>query len=131
MTDYWGNVVYPKGVFIVLFMNVVNHELTSGYVSGIGTFWMRDGGGPFFDMADLEMQWAAEDEYGRMGVYEDLQPQFVYEMVFAFDVPPQGTYNLWYRPWGSSGAVHIEEDRAATIVDESALGQLENWRQTK
>ncbi len=109
LTDYWGNVVFPKGVFIVLFMDVVNCELTSGYVLGFDTFWMRDGSGPFYDMADLDAHFAAEHEYNRMGPYEDLQPQFVYEMVFVFDVPPQPLYSLWYRGWGSANAQRYDE----------------------
>lgn len=110
MTDYWGTVVYPRGVFIVLFMDVINCDMESAYVSGINTFWMRDGLGPFFDMAGLSVQWAAEDEYDRIGVYEDLQPQFTYEMVFAFDVPPEGSYVFWYIPWGSEQAVAGERE---------------------
>jgi len=107
LTNHWGDVIYPQGVFIVLFMDVVNYELTSGYVSRIDTFWMRDGYGPFFDMADLDVQLAAEDEYNRIGVYVDLQPQLVYEMVFVFDVSPQGSYSLWCRLWESVSTIKV------------------------
>jgi len=108
MTDYWDDTVYPNGVFIVLFMDVVNCDMQSAHVSRIDTFWMRDGNGPSFDMAPLEAQWAAEYEYSRIGVYETLQPQFTYKMVFVFDVPPAGSYDLWYIPWGSSASERLE-----------------------
>lgn len=105
LTDYRGDIVYPMGVYIVLFMDVVNWEMESAYVTRINTFWMRDGTGPFYDMAPLDAQWAAEYEYDRVGVYEDLQPSFTYQMVFVFDVPIGGSYTLWYRSW-SMGEVH-------------------------
>ncbi len=127
LTDYWGDTHYPLGVYIVFFMDVVNFDVGSAYVSGYGTFWMRDGTGPHYDMADLDPQMAAEYEYDRMGTYEDLQPRFLYNMVFVFDVPASGSYSLWYVPWGSGSAVLVQED-SATIVDESALQQFQgNW----
>lgn len=104
LTNYWGDTLYPMGIYIVLFMDVVNWEMESAYVSGISTFWMRDGTGPFYDMAPLDAQFAAEHEYDRVGVYEDLQPRFTYQMVFVFDVPIEGLYGIWYRPWGMDEA---------------------------
>lgn len=107
MADLWGDVVYPEGVFIVLLMDVQNCGIKSAFVSRYDTFWMRSGDGPFFDMAPLETQWAAEYEYGRIGVYETLQPQFIYQMVFVFDVPPENVYDLWYRPWTGPHAKQV------------------------
>ena len=108
LIDYWGEIHYPKGVFVIVLLDVVNCEPMSGYVSGVGTLWLSHDGNTFFDMAELEVQWAAQDEYNRIGVYDTLQPQFIYKMVFAFDVPPEVLYGLWYRGWGSSTSGRVE-----------------------
>jgi hypothetical protein len=77
--------IYPNQVFVIAFVDVENLGYVSGYVSTFD-LQIRDSVGRLFDMADLEVQWAAQDQYGLTGVYEDIQPSFFEQQVYAFDV---------------------------------------------
>jgi hypothetical protein len=77
--------IYPIQVFVVAIVDVENLSFASDSVSRYD-LRVRDSIGRLFDMAELEAQWAAEDQYGRTGVYEDIQPNFIENQVYAFDV---------------------------------------------
>jgi hypothetical protein len=98
--DY-GDPVYPGGIFVVALMDVTNYGLVSGEVSRYSSFRVQDSVGRQFDMADLEVLWAAEDEYDRESVYESIQPGFTEPLVFVFDVLPasEGLHLISLSPW--------------------------------
>jgi hypothetical protein len=77
--------VYPAGIFVVVLVDVTNNGTRSDYVGG-RSLRVQDSAGRQFDMAELEAQWAAQDEFNREGVYDDIQPGFTRPLVFAFDV---------------------------------------------
>ncbi len=86
LVDQTSGPVYPYGVFVVAVMDVTNTGLQSDEVGRYGSFRVRDSAGRQFDIAELEVLWAAQDEYGYDGVYEAIQPGFTRRLVFAFDV---------------------------------------------
>ena len=87
----YGPPVTPEGVFIVALMDITNSGLESDDVGYTCSFRVEDSIGRRFDMAELELQSAAQDEYGRDGVYDTIQPGFTSPMVFVFDVLPEST----------------------------------------
>ena len=109
LTGYWGDVYSPQGVYYILIMDVINCEPRDGYVSMIDTFWMRDTAGTLHPMSDLDEQGAAGWEFKRKIVYDNLQPLNVYGMVFVFDVPVRGSYDLVHRPWEHSIILSMEQ----------------------
>lgn len=114
LVDSWGDIYYPQGEFYIVLMTVINCDLESAYVSRY-TFQVGEGENhPRFDMASLDAQWAAQYEYDRLGVYDDLQPIFAYDLVFVFDVPVGGDYGLWYQPWSSTS--HTAETALTTLT---------------
>jgi len=101
LEDTYRGPVYPGGVFLVTVMDVTNYGLISDEVGTIGSFKVRDSAGRQFDIADLEVLWAAEDEYGYESVYEAIQPGFTKRLVFVFDVLPGSTdlHLMSLSPW--------------------------------
>ena len=61
-----------RGVFLVVLATVQNLGLESDYISGFD-FVAQDSSTRQYDMAGLNAQWAAEDQFGRTGVYHDIQ----------------------------------------------------------
>ena len=98
--DYRGP-VYPGGIFVVALMSVTNHGLESDEVGRHSSFKVEDSVGRKFDIAELEVLWAAEDEYDRESVYEPIQPGFTKPLVFVFDVLPEsaGLHLVSLSPW--------------------------------
>lgn len=86
LVDDTSGPVYPYGIFVVAVIDVTNTGLQSDEVGRYGSFGVRDSAGRQFDIAELEVLWAAEDEYGYDSVYEAIQPGFTRRLVFAFDV---------------------------------------------
>jgi hypothetical protein len=94
-----------KGIFLVTLVTVKNMGLESGYVSRFD-FFIQDDLTRQFDMASLEVQWAAEDQYGRTGVYEDIQPSFTEDQVYVFDIYPTSS-GLLFVPTDPGDAVDL------------------------
>lgn len=85
--DY-GDPIYPQGVFLVVFMDVTNHGLESDDVGYYSSFRIADSTNRKFDLAILDAQIAAEDQFGFSSVYTTIQPGFTTASVFVFDVLP-------------------------------------------
>lgn len=83
-----GDPIYAKGIFVVALVDVTNRGLESGEVGRHG-FRVQDSVGRKFDMAELEVLWAAEDMYDRESVYTPIQPGFTESLIFVFDVLPE------------------------------------------
>jgi outer membrane protein assembly factor BamB len=81
------------GVFLVVFMDVMNPGLRSDYVgdSYSSDLWVEDAARHRFDLAPLPYQIAAREAHGRLGVNDPVQPGFTVPMVFVFDVLPDST----------------------------------------
>jgi len=97
--------VTSKGVFLVVFATVQNLGLESDYISRYD-FVTQDSSTRQFDMADLNAQWAAEDQFGRTGVYHDIQPSFIEDQVYVFDVLPESS-GLYFVPTNPGDAVDL------------------------
>ena len=74
-----------KGMFLVIFATMKNISLEFDNVSRYD-FVIQDLVTRQYDMAPLEVQWAAEDQYNRTGVYETIQPSFTEDQVYVFDI---------------------------------------------
>jgi hypothetical protein len=91
-TGYHEGVTAPAGsTFALVLMTVQNIGNEPAYVSSF-SFRLRDSIGRHFtlsyDQPDmLEVQWAAQDYFQRIGVYDDIQPGITKKMVFGFLVP--------------------------------------------
>lgn len=98
--SFWNKVYHPGGIFVVVIMNVTNHGTRSDEV-GYYCFAVRDSASRTFDLAEIDVQFAAEDEYNRDGVYTTIQPGFTRSQVFVFDVLPQsqGLHLVSLDPW--------------------------------
>ena len=81
-----GSPVMPLGKFLVVVMDVTNNGLESDSAGRYSAFAVKDSEDHQFDMAELTIQWAAEDQYDLDGVYTDIQPGFTVRLVFVFDV---------------------------------------------
>ena len=101
LVDDYSGPVYPGGVFVVVIMDVESHGLTSDEVGRYGSFKAKDSVGRQFDIAELEVLWAAEDEYGYDSVYEAIQPGFTKRLIFVFDVLPasEDLHLVSLSPW--------------------------------
>lgn len=88
LTPDYGSPVTPQGKFLVVVMDITNNGLQSDSVGIYSSFYAKDSDERQFDLAELTVQWAAEDQYDLDGVYTDIQPGFTARMVFAFDVIP-------------------------------------------
>jgi hypothetical protein len=101
LVDDYSGPVYPDGIFVVALMDVTNHGLVSDDVGRYGSFKVKDSTGRQFDIAELEVLWAAEDEYDRESLYEPIQPGFTKPLVFVFDVLPesQELHLVSLAPW--------------------------------
>lgn len=100
-----SSVVSAKGEFLVVFATVRNLGLESAYISRYD-FVIQDSITRQFDMAELEVQWAAEDQYGLSGVYEDIQPGFTEQQVFVFDIASSAS-GLYFLPTELGDAVDL------------------------
>jgi len=98
--DYQGH-VYPYGIFVVTVMDITNFGLESDEVGLYSSFRVMDSVGRQFDLADVQVQLAAEDEYGYDIVYEAIQPGFTRRLVFVFDVLPasEDLHLVSLSPW--------------------------------
>ncbi len=98
--DYSGP-VYPYGIFVVAVMDIANVGLVGDQVGLYDSFRVKDSVGRQFDIAELEVLWAAEDEYNLESVYETIQPGFTRRLVFVFDVLPasEGLHLISLSPW--------------------------------
>jgi hypothetical protein len=96
-----GDPEYADGIFVVALMDVTNHGLESDEVGLHNSFKVEDSVGRKFDLAKLEVQLAAAEEYERESVYEPIQPGFTKSLVFVFDVLPQsqGLHLVSLSPW--------------------------------
>jgi hypothetical protein len=103
--DY--GVITAKGEFLVIFASVQNLGLGARYISRYD-FVIQDSLTRQFDMASLEAQWAAEDQYDRTGVYEDIQPSFTLDQVYVFDILPSAN-GLYFLPTQSGNAVDLNQ----------------------
>lgn len=101
--DY--SIVTAKGVFLVVFATVQNLGLESDYISRYD-FVAQDSSTRQFDMADLNAQWAAEDQFGRTGVYHRIQPSFTEDQVYVFDILPESS-GLYFVPTNPGDAVDL------------------------
>jgi len=88
LTPNYGSPVMPLGKFLVVVMDVTNNGLESDSAGRYSAFAVKDSEERQFDMAELTVQWAAEDQYDLEGVYTDIQPGFTIRHVFVFDVLP-------------------------------------------
>jgi len=104
--DYYG-VITAKGKFLVIFASVQNLGLEARYISRYD-FVIQDSLTRQFDMASLEAQWAAEDQYGRTGVYKDIQPSFTIAQVYVFDILPSAS-GLYFLPTLPGDAVDLNQ----------------------
>ena len=100
-------IVTAKGVFLVVFATVQNLGLESDYISRYD-FVVQDSSTRQFDMAELSAQWAAEDQFGRTGVYRDIQPSFTEDQVYVFDILPESS-GLYFVPTNPGDAVDLGE----------------------
>ena len=97
-TGYHEGVTAPAGsTFAVVLMKVENIGTDPAYV-GSYSFRLRDSLGRHFTLSydepdSLEVQWAAQDYFQRVGVSDDIQPGITLDMVFVFLVP-DGTTGL-------------------------------------
>lgn len=87
---YNGQVLHASGKFVAVFITCANVGNVPGEV-GYYAFYLRDGKGRNFSLADLDRQFAAEDRFGRAIVYTTVQPSLSREHVFIFDVAPDAT----------------------------------------
>ena len=101
--DY--NTYNSKGIFLIIFATVKNINLESDYISRYD-FVIQDSTTRQYDMAELEVQWAAEDQYGRTGVYETIQPSFSEDQVYVFDISPSAS-GLYFNPTEPGDAVDL------------------------
>ena len=99
--------VSAKGKFLVVFATIKNLGLESDYVSGYD-FVIQDSTTRQFDMAELEVQWAAEDQYGLTGVYEEIQSSFSKDQVFVFDISPISN-GLYFVPTETGNSVYLNQ----------------------
>ncbi|MDP2949074.1 MAG: hypothetical protein Q8P22_06010 [Chloroflexota bacterium] len=89
---YHEGVTAPAGsIFAVVLMRVENIGTEPDDV-GSYSFRLRDSLGRHFTLSydepdSLNVQWAAEDYFQRIGVYDDIQPGITRDMVFGFLVP--------------------------------------------
>ena len=100
LTDYRGTLYIPQHEYLIVFMDVINVSGSEGYVTVIDSFWMIDKYKAVIPMAELDIQYAAQWEYGPgiKTVYDPLESGKVYKMVFVFDMEA-GPHELIYRPW--------------------------------
>lgn len=101
LIDDYDGPVYPDGVFVVAVMDVTNHGLESDEVGRYNSFKLRDSVGRQFDIAELDVLFAAQDEYDYDSVYTAIQPSLTKRLVFAFDVFPgsEDLYLISLSPW--------------------------------
>jgi len=119
--------IYPVQVFVVAIVDVKNLGFASDYVSAYD-LKIRDSIGRLFDMAELEEQFAAEHQYNRTGVYTDIQPDFIENQVYAFDVAldSQGLELVAYSP----PITPTQNPLPASIVNIGIPGSFDNWKYT-
>jgi hypothetical protein len=106
LTGDYGS-VSAKGKFLVVFATIKNLGLESNYVSRYD-FVIQDSTTRQFDMAELDVQWAAEDQYDLMGVYEDIQPGFSIQQVYVFDISPTSS-GLYFLPTETGNSVNLNQ----------------------
>ena len=121
--------VYPGQVFLVVFVDVKNLDYVSDYVGGYD-LRIKDSAGRFFDLAELEVQWAAEDQYSLSGVYQDIQPSFVEKQVYVFDIALDSV-GLELVPGKYSPPITpIQNPLPTSIINLGTPGHTPNWEYT-
>jgi hypothetical protein len=97
--------INAKGIFLVTLVTVKNTGTVSEYISRYD-FIIQDNLTRQFDMASLEAQWAAEDQYERTGVYKTIQPSFSETQVYVFDISPSSV-GLLFVPTEPGDAIDL------------------------
>lgn len=104
--------VTARGVFLVILASVQNLGLESDSISRFD-FVIQDSATRQFDMADLRAQWAAQDQFDRTGIYDDIQPSFTEDQVYVFDILPELS-GLYLVPTNPGDAVDLGQSETPT-----------------